>query len=661
MNQADNPEGRGDRAAPDGEATDESSFLVADEPPPDARLLREHERARRPAALLGLFALGVVYGDIGTSPIYAFRESLHGRNPMPASTQNVLGILSLIFWSLALVISLKYLFYIMRAENDGEGGILALAALLDPWKKGRRIAAFLGLFGAALLYGDGMITPAISVLSAVEGLQVAAPSMDRWVAPIAVGILLLLFLFQRRGTTGVGAVFGPIMAVWFVVLGVLGVAGILREPDVLTAVNPLHGARFFIENGFRGFLVLGAVFLVVTGGEAMYADLGHFGARPIRLGWFCVVLPALLLNYFGQGALLLGESGGAEQPFYQMAPDWALYPLVGLTTLATIIASQAVISGVFSLTRQAIQLGQSPRFHVEQTSEEDIGRVYLPGVNWGMMIATIGLVLGFRSSSGLAAAYGVAVSTTFVITTLLAYQVSRERWGWGALAASVVTASFLVIDLAFFGANMFKISEGGWFPLVVAAVIWLLMSTWARGRVLIRRRMREETGPAERLLEQLGSGELPRVAGTAVFLTHESEDIPPILRHHLKHNRALHETVLLVTLRTSNVPRVPFRDRLEAEELGQGIYRVIAHYGFMQSPNVPVLVESCRRADMPVSEKEETTYYVGRQTPIAVSGLGMSRWRARLFTFLSRNSPRAEATFGISPHQVVELGIQLEV
>jgi KUP system potassium uptake protein len=658
-------------SGPEPAEEDSGGSLVADEPAPKPELEREHERRRRsrPTALLVLLALGVVYGDIGTSPIYAFRESLGGRHSLAPSSEHVLGILSLVVWALVLVVSVKYLFYILRAENDGEGGILALAALLDPWRPGarvgRRTLAFLGLFGAALLYGDGMITPAISVLSAVEGLEVAVPSLGRWVVPIAVGILLALFVFQRRGTGAVGKVFGPVMALWFAVLAALGVAGIARHPSVLVALDPRYAWRFLAHGGLQGYLVLGAVFLVVTGGEALYADLGHFGSRPIRLGWFTVVLPALVANYFGQGALLLAGGVHGGQPFYEMAPGWALYPLVGLATAATVIASQAVISGVFSLTRQAIHLGRSPSFRVEQTSQEDIGRIYLPAVNWTMMVATIGLVVGFGSSSALAGAYGVAVSTTFVITTVLASRVARERWGWSAWTVGLVTAGFLAVDLAFFGANLFKIAAGGWFPLAVAALVWFLMATWARGRdLLLRRRLHEGTRPVGELLGGLDSESPPRVPGTAVFLTHETEGVPPIVLFHLHHNQVLHETVVLLTVRTSNVPRVPFGDRLETRELEDGVsglYRVVAHYGFMQKPNVPVLVDACRRAGLPLAEEARTTYYIGRRTPIAAEEFGMSSWRARIFGFLVRNAPHADASFNIPPEHTIELGIRLEI
>ncbi len=642
---------------------------VSDEPAPDRELERRHRNRKRPAALLTLFALGVVYGDIGTSPIYAFRESLHGHRTLPPSPANVLGILSLIFWSLIVIISVKYLFYILRAQNEGEGGILALAALLDPWRTGRRAIALAGMFGAALLYGDGMITPAISVLSAVEGLEVAAPGMGPWVVPIAIVILVLLFSVQHRGTARVGAVFGPVMMVWFLSLSALGISGILREPGVLAGASPGYAIRFFADNGFRGFLVLGTVFLVVTGGEALYADLGHFGARPIRLGWFGLVLPSLLLNYFGQGALLL-DGASAGQPFYELAPSWGRYPLVGLATAATVIASQAVISGVFSLTRQAIQLGQSPRFRVEQTSREDIGQVYVPAMNWVMMVATVGLVLGFRSSGGLAAAYGVAVSTTFVLTTLLAYRVSRERWGWSFATATLVTAGFLIVDVSFLGANMFKIHQGGWFPLLVAWAIWFLMSTWSRGRRLIAQRLREGVPTMKELIGDIAKRGIPRVPGTAVFLSHESEGAPPILRHHLERNGSLHETVLLVTALTSNLPRVPLKHRIESEDLGSGFYRVIGHYGFVQRQNIPWLVDRFLEGEATAGGSEETvpldavgdiTYYVGRERPIPVRELGMSRSRAALFTLLSRNSPRPDDLFLLPRDKVVEIGMQVEV
>src|SRR6185369_15798546 len=512
---------------------------------------REEERGRQ-ILLLSLTALGVVYGDIGTSPLYALRECFHGSHSLPPTPANVLGILSLVFWALTLVISIKYLIFLMRADNRGEGGILALLALLTPRHHLspllRRCLLPIGLFGAALLYGDGVITPAISVLSAVEGLKVAAPALEGFVLPVTVLILISLFLFQRLGTAGVGAVFGPVMAIWFASIAVLGIGGILRAPEVFTAVNPLHGVHFFKENGQLAFRVLGSVFLVVTGGEALYADMGHFGPQPIRLAWFTFVLPALLLNYFGQGALLLVRPGEATEPFYHLAPGWALYPLVILATLAAVIASQAVISGAFSLTRQAMQLGYSPRFRLIQTSSEEIGQVYLHTVNLGLMVTTLALVLGFGSSANLAGAYGVAVTTTVVITTILAFFLMVKRWHWRAATAGALAGLFLSIDVTFFGANLLKIAHGGWFPLAAGVAVFTLMTTWRRGREILRRRLQGGKESLEDFIDKLASDPPHRVPGTAVFMTGHPTGAPPILHHHLAHNQVLHEQVIILTV-----------------------------------------------------------------------------------------------------------------
>ena len=530
-----------------------------DRQPPNGRYL----------ALLSLTALGVVYGDIGTSPLYAIRECFYGEHGVEVSRANVLGILSLIFWSLMLVISVKYLGFILRADNRGEGGILALMALVHPEhspanvRRRHGVLIVLGLFGAALLYGDGMITPAISVLSAVEGLEVATPLFRPYVIPLTVIILVGLFLFQRKGTAGVGAVFGPITLLWFGTLAVLGTASIARHPEVLAAVNPMHGLGFFAANGSRGFLVLGAVFLVVTGGEALYADMGHFGTRPIRLTWFGLVLPALLVNYFGQGALLLANPEAAHNPFYRLAPAWGTYPLVVLSTAATVIASQAVISGSFSLSMQAFQLGYLPRLSILHTSADERGQIYMPQVNWLLMLSTIGLVLGFRTSSNLAAAYGVAVTTTMVITTLIFYRVARELWGWKRWTIGALCLAFLVVDLGFFGASITKVGHGGWFPLVVAGGIFVIMTTWRRGRQLLAERFRSGALEVDRFLADQKLGDLPRVQGVGVFLTGRPEGVPSALLHNIKHNKVLHEKVLLLTVLTEDVPRVDPQCRLE--------------------------------------------------------------------------------------------------
>ncbi|MEY2502036.1 MAG: system potassium uptake protein, partial [Verrucomicrobiota bacterium] len=533
--------------------------------------------------LLCLASLGIVYGDIGTSPLYALRECFYGEHALPPSPANVLGVLSLILWSLILVISVKYLILILRADNRGEGGILALATLVsDVAGRHAKFLLLLGLFGAALLYADGMITPAISVLSAVEGLHVATPLFDPYVVPVAIGILVALFIFQSRGTTGIGRVFGPVTILWFVAIAVLGIHQIGRVPEVLGAINPLQAIQFFTRNGAQGFVVLGAVFLAVTGGEALYADIGHFGTAPIRITWFAVVLPALTLNYFGQGALLLHHPDAAVNPFFRMAPAWALFPMVALATAAAVIASQAIISGAFSLTMQAIQLGYMPRLRVNYTSERVIGQIYVPTVNWALMLASIGLVLGFGTSSHLAAAYGVAITTTMLITTILFYVVARRRWHWPAAAALPVAAFFIAIDLAFFGANMIKVAHGGWFPLLISASILFLMLTWRKGRRVLRQRLGDICLPLDALLRSLKDESIRRVPGTAVYMSGNRTGTPLALLHNLKHNKVLHEQVVLLTVRTEEVPfLMDARDRVSLEKLEEGFWRVQVHFGFM--------------------------------------------------------------------------------
>jgi KUP system potassium uptake protein len=614
--------------------------------------------------ILSLTALGVVYGDIGTSPLYAMRECFHGPHAVEPTPPNILGVLSLIFWSLVIVISVKYLIFVMRADNRGEGGILALTALVTPLHGGKRIERWflvmLGLFGAALLYGDGMITPAISVLSAVEGLEIATPVLEPYVIPITIAILIGLFLFQSHGTARVGKVFGPVTLVWFLTLGALGLAEIATEPGVFVALNPLHGLEFFARNGWHGFLVLGSVFLVVTGGEALYADMGHFGLRPIRLVWFAVVLPALLLNYFGQGALLLTTPEAAENPFYLLAPSWALYPMVVLSTAATVIASQAVISGAYSLTMQAVQLGFSPRVDIEHTSSTERGQIYIPGINWALLVACIGLVVGFRSSSNLAAAYGVAVTSTMAITTVLLFVVMRNRWRWSLAVAIPLCALFLVIDLAFFSATMVKVLDGGWFPLAVAALVFAVMSTWKTGRRLLGERIRARTAPLRSFLAQLEQKPPMRVPGTAVFMYSNPTGTPPALVHNLEHNKVLHEDVVVLTLETLEVPHVHDDERVEVETLAEGFYRILLRYGFMEEPNVPEALAALRVPGLNLAP-ESTTYFLGHETMLATKEPGMALWRERLFIFMSRNARRATSYFSIPPERVVELGSQIEL
>lgn len=625
---------------------------------------QEDEIIRRKYFLgLCLGALGVVYGDIGTSPLYALRECFHGTHTVvPPSTENILGVLSLIFWSLIIVISIKYLVFVMRADNRGEGGILALMSLVRPDSSPMRKIGWvviLGLFGAALLYGDGIITPAISVLSAIEGLRIATPISQKTVILITTVILIALFLFQRRGTSGVGAVFGPVTLLWFITLAVLGISQIVREPHVLGAINPLHGITFFLENGWRGFLTLGSVFLVVTGGEALYADMGHFGVRPIRLAWFVIVLPALLLNYFGQGALLLHHPE-AQNPFYQMAPTWALYPLVVLATAATVIASQAVISGAFSLTRQAVQLGFSPRMRITHTSAREIGQIYIPGINWALMLATIALVLGFKTSSNLAAAYGVAVTTTMVITTVLLYIAARKLWGWSKWKAGLLMSFFLIIDLAFFLANILKLPQGGWVPLVLAAAIFILMSTWRRGRAILGEKFRELALPDELFVSSLESDPPIRVPGTAIFMDRTPDATPHALLHNIKHNKILHDRVVLLTVMTEERPHVAEEKRYELAERGNGVYRLVIRYGFMEDPDIPKVLEKIKIPGLEL-KPEQITYFLGRESLIPTDKPGMAIWREKLFVWMSRNALSAAYFYDLPPNRVIELGAQVEL
>src|SRR5215203_815841 len=619
----------------------------------------------RAVAALSLAALGVVYGDIGTSPIYALRESLHGSHGVPPTPENVLGLLSLIVWALIIVISIKYLAFVMRADNCGEGGMIALTALVTPTTprgrlRGKRLLVMVGLFGASLLYGDSMITPAISVLSAIEGLEMVTPIFKPYIIPLTIAILIGLFSVQSRGTARIGAVFGPVMVLWFATLGVLGALQVVQHPGVLAAVNPVHGVRFFAHNGWHGFLVLGSVFLVVTGGEALYADMGHFGARPIRLSWFAFVLPALLLNYFGQGALVLSDASAAEHPFFRLAPSWALLPLVVLSTLATVIASQAVISGAFSLTRQAVQLGYLPRVDIEHTSETEGGQIYIPGLNWVLMIACIGLVIGFRSSSRLAAAYGVAVTTDMVFTTILFAVVARDRWKWSLPAVLALASAFLVVDLGFWGASLLKIPSGGWFPLLVAGAVFTVMTTWNSGRGLLASRLAELSMSVEELLERMRDPAIARVEGTAVYLGRHDAGVPPALLNNLRYNRVIHSRVVLLSMRTDGRARVPDEERVVLEQLAPDFYRVLARHGFAEDPEVPAVLDRLRESGLEI-DLEEATFFLGRETLLATHRPGMALWRERLFAVLSRNARRATSYFRIPSHRVCELGGEIEL
>jgi len=610
----------------------------------------------------------VVYGDIGTSPLYALRECFHGEHGIAPTHENVLGVLSLVFWALIIIISIKYLVFVMRADNRGEGGILALTSLVphDLREHGlerRWLLTALSLFGAALLYGDGMITPAISVLSAVEGLETATPFFNPYVVAITLVILFALFLIQQRGTAGIGKLFGPVMILWFVTIGVLGVLWVIRVPSVLAAVNPWHAVRFFLVNRGHGFLVLGSVFLVVTGGESLYADMGHFGRRPIRIAWFALVLPSLLLCYFGQGALLVTHPDAAAQPFYEtvrrLAPGM-LYPMVALSTAAAIIASQAVISGAFSLTRQAVQLGFIPRIKIVHTSNEEIGQIYIPSINWVLMLATFGLVLGFQESTNLAAAYGVAVTNAMIITTLIGYVVARHRWKWSRLAVAPVALTFLIIDSSFFASNIIKVPDGGWFPLLVGVAVYTLMSTWKRGRQILVERLAQESLPLETFVEGVRPDSPIRVPGTAIFMSRDPKGVPTALLHNLKHNKILHSRVMVLTMVTEEVPVVPSEERLEVQSLGKEFYRLITHYGFMQTPGVPEVLELLKEKGVELDEMS-TTFFLSRENLIASKEPGMAIWREKLFALMVRNAQRPTDFFRIPVNRVVELGMQVRL
>lgn len=640
----------------------------------------EPEHSRTPPrgkamALLSLAALGVVYGDIGTSPLYAIKESFLPEHNLPLTHDNVLGILSLIFWSLAFVISFKYVTVLLKADNRGEGGIMALLALVRPPGEAsgrRRALVLLGLFGAALLYGDGVITPAISVLGALEGISVATPAFERYIVPLAVGFLVALFLFQKRGTAGVGQVFGPIMIVWFSTITIFGLMGIVRAPEVLQAINPWYALNFFIQDGLVGFLILGSVVLVFTGGEALYADMGHFGARPIRLMWFAVAMPALLINYFGQGALLLADPSAVDNPFYRLVPPALLYPMIVISLAAAVVASQALISGAFSLTRQAVQLGYTPRVTVVHTSHHEAGQIYVPEVNKILMLGCLAVVLGFRSSTGLAGAYGIAVTGTMTITTILFAKAARTDLRWSLWRVIPLVTLFLVVDLAFFSANIVKIPAGGWFPILLAMGIFVLMVTWKRGRLIVTTTMRENSLPLDLFIQDLARRAPVRVPGTAVFMTSDATIAPAVLLHHLKHNKVLHERVILMSVVTREIPQVPESERIALQSLGQGFYTLIAAYGFMESPDVPAVLAKLEPLGLEIKVME-TTFYLGRETLIptrasrakraalAAKGLWMAVWRKKLFVLMTNNARSATAFFQLPANRVVELGAQVQI
>jgi KUP system potassium uptake protein len=622
-------------------------------------------RRRKIFRSLTLAALGVVFGDIGTSPLYAVREAFHGLHAIPVTPVNIMGTLSMILWSLIMVISIKYLVVIMKANNRGEGGVLALSSLAFPPRvielsSAFRFLFFVGLFGAALLVGDGMITPAISVLSAVEGLSVVTPYFSPYVIPIALLIITFLFMNQRHGSAKLGAIFGVFVIIWFITLGSLGIYGILLNPKVLLAINPVHAVSYFLENGGKGFIVLGAVFLAVTGGEAIYADMGHFGINPIRKAWFFVAFPGLILNYFGQGALLLASPEHAVNPFYHLAPSWFALPLVIIATCATIIASQAVISGVFSLTRQAIQLGYAPRFMIVHTSREEIGQIYIPKVNWILYLSVCLLVIGFKTSSNIAAAYGVAVSTTMAITSILACAVARRVWGWSWLKLLSVFSIFLAADLAFLTANFSKIPDGGWFPLLIGIIVFTLMTTWRRGRQILWERLRENSVPIATFIKKLEAQPPARVSGISVFMTSDPDGTPPALIHNVQHNKVLHHKNLLLTILTREIPCISAEERVTVEKVSDDFYRITAFYGFTETPDIHDILQACtdKGVHFPM---DEITFFLGRETLIPTKRPGMALWREHLFTLMSRNAERATAYFNIPSDRVVEIGIQVKL
>jgi len=619
--------------------------------------------ARQGVAALALGAIGVVYGDIGTSPLYAIQAAFNGPYAFAVNPGNILGVMSLVFWALVFVVSVKYVALIMRADNKGEGGIMALMALVQRITGDSRMGWFLmtlGIFGAALFYGDGMITPAISVLSAVEGLEVATPALKPFVIPLSLIVLAGLFLFQRKGTASVGALFGPVMVVWFLTLGILGVLSIARYPEVLQALNPAHALAFFETHHSHGFLVLGAVVLAFTGAEALYADMGHFGRRPIRVAWFGFVLPALVLNYFGQGALLIHEPDAVTNPFYRLVPDWALYPMVVLSTLATVIASQAVISGAFSLTRQAIQLGYAPRMNISHTSEREIGQIYVPFMNWALLVGVIGLVLGFRSSSNLAAAYGIAVTGTMAITTLLAWVVVRGLWKWSWPVTIAGMALFLTVDLVFLAANADKILEGGWFPIVIGLAMFTLLATWKRGRALMRERLQELAIALEPFVESLARHPPARVPGTAVFLTTSRDVVPHAMMHNLKHNKVLHERVVILNVVFQDIPHVDESERIEIWPLGNNFYQLFVIFGFKDETDIPRALELCPPLGLEFNMLD-TSFFLSRETLIPTRRRVMAFWREKLFIGMMRNATSVTAYFKIPTNRVVELGAQVEL
>jgi KUP system potassium uptake protein len=622
--------------------------------------------ARQSTPALTLLALGVVFGDIGTSPLYAVKETFSAAHGIELTHANILAGLSLMFWSLMVVVSLKYVLLIMRADNRGEGGIMALIALavsaIRSHPQWRAFLLVIGMFGAALFYGDAVLTPAISVLSAVEGLEVGTAAFTPYVVPIAVAVLAALFALQARGTETIGMLFGPVTLLWFIAIGAVGIYGIARAPEVLMAVNPIHALRFLTTHAAESFVVLGAVVLVVTGAEALYADMGHFGKLPVRIGWFSLVAPALVLNYFGQGALLMSDPAAAANPFYHLVPGWALYPMVALATAATVIASQAVISGAYSITRQAVQLGFLPRMTIVHTSPREFGQIYIPSVNWLLCATVIGAVIGFGSSSRLAGAYGVAVTGTMLVDTLLTFFVIRYAWRYPLWLCVFATGFFLVIDVAFFSATLLKTNDGGWFPLVIGGAVFLVMSTWRRGREQLLEHLRESSVPLEPFLKSLFAEPPHRVAGTAVFLTATPDVTPHALLHSLKHYRTLHERIVFLTVELRDVPWVPFEERVRCEKLRHNCWRVRVRYGFMNRLDIMGALELCGASGLEI-EPMQTSFFLSREKIVPATGgmLAMARWREHMFSAMARNAGNITDYFNIPTNCVVELGTRVEI
>ncbi|MGT2470638.1 potassium transporter Kup [Paraburkholderia terrae] len=620
---------------------------------------------KQPLPSLAVAAIGVVFGDIGTSPLYSLKEAFSPSHGIPLTESSILGVISLLFWAIIVVVSIKYVMFVMRADNNGEGGVLALMALslrsFDTKSRAASLLMMLGIFGACMFYGDAVITPAISVMSAVEGLEIAAPKLSHLVLPLTMVILVLLFWIQRHGTAMVGRLFGPIMVLWFVTIAVLGLSHIVQAPEVIKALNPYYAFSFMSAHLLQAYVVLGSVVLVLTGAEALYADMGHFGAAPIRCAWYSLVMPSLVLNYFGQGALLMHDPKAIENPFYLLAPDWALLPLVVLSTVATVIASQAVISGAYSLTSQAIQLGYVPRMKILHTSELAIGQIYVPVVNWMLLFIILCIVLAFKSSDNLAAAYGIAVTATMVITTILASVVMVKVWNWNKGVVALIIGALLIVDLGFFGANLLKVAEGGWLPLGIGALLFFLLMTWFKGRMIVKERTAADGIPLMPFVQGLLAHPPHRVSGTAIYLTGSATLVPVSLLHNLKHNKVLHERTIFLTFITRDIPYVEDKDRLTVKDVSGGLFLVKAAYGFNETPDVKAVLEQISVSHDMSFELMDTSFFLARETVVPTQLPGMSVWRERVFAWMHQNAAKPTDFFSIPANRVVELGTKIEI